>query len=125
MPEPNPTQVKRMNQPTRQSEAESGIYLSDVPPGTMIEVQTENSVYTIVSRKPGETWISGHPVYCPEPVLVNIRGSIGSGGELREPPPPKLSADCSSFSLAGLPSITIVATFVRANGGCSWCDDKR
>lgn len=84
MPFPNTSQFRPIDQQPGQPEAENGIYLRDVPPGTMIEVATENSVYTIVSRNSGEAWISGHPVYCPEPVLVNIHGSIGSGGELRE-----------------------------------------
>jgi len=65
-------------------EVDDGIHLVDVLPGTVMVVETQNRVYTIVSQQNGEAWISGHPVFCPEPVLVNIHGSTGRSGLLWE-----------------------------------------
>jgi len=67
-----------------QSEIEGGVHLRDVPPGTVLELETENRFYTIVHQGGGEAWISGHPVFCPEPVLVRIHGSTWGGSMLKE-----------------------------------------
>jgi hypothetical protein len=73
-----------INRKMVQSEIEGGVHLRDVPPGTVLELQTENRAYTIVNQGGGEAWISGHPVFCPEPVLVRIHGSTWGGSMLKE-----------------------------------------
>ena len=50
-----------------QSELEGGIYLRDVPPGTVLKVETESRSYTLRYMGSGQRFISGHPVFCPEP----------------------------------------------------------
>jgi len=67
-----------------QSEIEGGIHLHDVRPGTVLEVMTQNRAYTIEYRGLGQALISGHPVFCPEPVLVSIHGSTWGGAMLKE-----------------------------------------
>jgi hypothetical protein len=73
-----------INRDIVQSEIEGGVHLRDLLPGTVVEVQTRNLLYKIVSEQDGEAWISGHPLYCPEPVLVAIHGSTWGGSMIRE-----------------------------------------
>ena len=56
-----------------QSEIEGGVYLNELPEQSTIEVVTQNRGYTLVVRRDGQAMISGHPEFCPEPVLVRIR----------------------------------------------------
>ncbi|MCU1233681.1 MAG: hypothetical protein JWP63_1648 [Candidatus Solibacter sp.] len=67
-----------------QSEIEGGVDLAQVPAETVLEVRTRNTTYTIVNKGAGLAVISGHPVYCPEPVLAHIKGSTWGGAMLKE-----------------------------------------
>lgn len=67
-----------------QSQIEGGVNLAQLPPGTVLEVETQNRAYIIDYRGAGQAFISGHPVFCPEPVLVNIHGSTWGGSMLKE-----------------------------------------
>jgi hypothetical protein len=66
------------------SQVEGGVHLGQLAPGTILEVETQNRAYTIHYRGAGQALISGHPVFCPEPVLVNIHGSTWGGSMLKE-----------------------------------------
>ena len=66
-----------------QSEVEGGVHLRDVPPGTILEVQTQNRAYKILYKGWDQALISGHPVFCPEPVPVTIHGSTWGGSMLK------------------------------------------
>lgn len=66
-----------------QSEIEGGVYLQDLPEDSTLEVETQNRYYTIVNRGRAGALISGHPEYCPEPVLVRIAGSNWGGAMLK------------------------------------------
>jgi len=66
-----------------QSEIEGGVHLRDLPPGTVLEVQTQNRSYTIQYKGWDQALISGHPVFCPEPVPVTIHGSTWGGSMLK------------------------------------------
>jgi hypothetical protein len=66
-----------------QSEVEGGVYLDDLPQGAELDVQTQNRHYRIVNRGRGEALISGHPKFCPRPVLVRIHGSNWGGSMLK------------------------------------------
>jgi hypothetical protein len=57
-----------------------GVHLSDFPIGVVIEVTTANRTYTIENRGEGRMLISGHPKYCPEPVLVDQVGPLIAPG---------------------------------------------
>jgi len=63
---------------------QSDVYLRDLAPGAVLEVQTCRRQYTLVNQGAGEVLISGHPEYCPEPVLVRIHGSTWGGSMLKE-----------------------------------------
>jgi hypothetical protein len=67
-----------------QSEIEGGVHLRNVLPGTVLEVRTQNRAYTLRYQGDNQAFISGHPVFCPEPVLVSIAGSTWGGSMLKE-----------------------------------------
>jgi hypothetical protein len=81
---PSPHLCDTVNRHIAQSEIEGGVHLRDVTPGTVLEVQTQNRSYTLQYRGAGQALISGHPVFCPEPVLVSIHGSTWGGSMLKE-----------------------------------------
>src|SRR5580698_9410540 len=56
------------------SEIEGGVYLKDLPDESTLEVVTQNRGYTLTLQPDGLALISGHPEFCPEPVLVRISG---------------------------------------------------
>ncbi len=73
----------RVNHNIVQSEIEGGVYLADLPKGAAIEVETRNRSYLLVNRGEGKAMISGHPEFCPDPVLVTIDGSNWGGAMLK------------------------------------------
>src|ERR1035438_3904253 len=81
---PNDHLDDTVNRRIVQSEIEGGVHLHDVQPGTILEVMTQNRAYTIQYQGLGQALISGHPVFCPEPVLVSIHGSTWGGSMLKE-----------------------------------------
>ncbi len=81
---PSPHLGDEVNRRIVQSEIEGGVHLRDVPPGTVLEVQTRNRAYIIEYQGRGQALISGHPVFCPEPVLVSIHGSTWGGSMIKE-----------------------------------------
>ncbi len=80
---PNPYLSDAVNRNIVQSEIEGGVHLRDVPPGTVLEVETENRAYKIRYEGLGRAFISGHPVFCPEPTLVTIHGSTWGGSMIK------------------------------------------
>ena len=81
---PHPNLSDEINSNVIQSEVEGGIHLRDLAPGVVLEVQTCQRRYTIVNQGGGDALISGHPEYCPSPVLVKIHGSTWGGSMLKE-----------------------------------------
>jgi len=66
-----------------QSEIEGGVLLECLEPHTVLEIQTQHHCYTAVWLGGSEAFISGHPRFCPEPVLVAISGSTWGGSMLK------------------------------------------
>lgn len=66
-----------------QSEIEGGVFLKDLPPETVLQIQTEHHLYTAVLVDDDSALLSGHPEYCPQPVLVAIAGSTWGGSMLK------------------------------------------
>ena len=60
-----------------------GVHLRDVLPGTVLEVTTQNRAYTILYKGWDQALISGHPVFCPEPIPVTIHGSTWGGSMIK------------------------------------------
>ena len=80
---PNPHLSDSVNHNIAQSEVEGGVYLSDLPDESTLEIETQNRQYTIVYRGRGQALIWGHPEFCPRPVLVRIEGSNWGGSMLK------------------------------------------
>src|SRR5215468_6255566 len=80
---PHPNLAARVNGNIVQSEVEGGVYLKNLAPGTILRVLTQNHSYTILYQGWDQAMISGHPVFCPEPVPVTIHGSTWGGSMLK------------------------------------------
>jgi len=72
-----------VNRELVQSEIEGGVRLQDLEQGSMLRVHTQNTCYEIVVLHDGLAYLSGHPLYCPQPVLVTIAGSTWGGSMLK------------------------------------------
>src|ERR1700692_484681 len=81
--EPHQNLSDRINSNIIRSEIEGGVYLRDLPDQSTLEVATRNRSYTLVLHRDGLALISGHPEFCPEPVLVHISGSNWGGTMLK------------------------------------------
>ena len=66
-----------------QSEIEGGVRLQDLQPGAVLRMDTQNTCYEIVFLHGGSAYLSGHPLYCPQPVRVTIVGSTWGGSMLK------------------------------------------
>jgi hypothetical protein len=80
---PHPNLSDKVNSGIVQSEIEGGVSLKDLPPETVLEIQTMNHCYTAVMLGGNEAMISGHPEFCPRPVQVAIAGSTWGGSMLK------------------------------------------
>jgi hypothetical protein len=81
--EPTPSHVATIPGAAVQPEREEGVDLCDLPVGAVLEVETGHHTYRVENRGDGKVLIAGHPQYCPEPVLVDLHGSIGEGSMLK------------------------------------------
>src|SRR4051812_7402634 len=81
--EPHANLSDAVNGKIIQSEVEGGVHLGDLSPGTVLEVRTQNRAYTILYKGRDQALISGHPVFCPQPVPVTIHGSTWGGSMLK------------------------------------------
>ena len=80
---PHPHLSDQINSNIIQSEIEGGVYLTDLPDESTLEVETQNHFYTLVNRGDGKVLISGHPEFCPEPVLVKVHGCTWGGSMIK------------------------------------------
>jgi len=80
---PHPNLSDTVNHNIVQSEVEGGVYLERLPPWTVLQIDTQHHSYTAVMLGDNQAFISGHPLYCPEPVLVSIAGSTWGGSMLK------------------------------------------
>lgn len=80
---PHPNLSDEVNHNIVQSEIEGGVFLSDLPPATVLEVQTQYHCYKVELLSENSALISGHPKYCPEPIEVAIAGSTWGGTMLK------------------------------------------
>lgn len=65
-------------------DASTGLFLRQLDPGTILEVETRNNTYTVIVHQDGNYMIWGHPDYCPQPILVTGLGSAYVTGYFRE-----------------------------------------
>ncbi|HEV2201645.1 MAG TPA: hypothetical protein VGR73_17630 [Bryobacteraceae bacterium] len=72
---PHPNFDDGINRAICQSEIEGGVNVNELPPGALLEVETQYHTYQVVYHCDGEMTISGHPEFCPDPVRVHLAGS--------------------------------------------------
>lgn len=81
---PLPNWSDEVNANIVQSEIEGGVYLRNLLPGTVLEIETMDWICTLTYCGENEAWVSGHPEFCPEPVRVFIAGSTWGGSMLKQ-----------------------------------------
>jgi hypothetical protein len=65
------------------TESLEGIYLSSLDSGSILDVETTRRHYRIEYLGGDEVLISGHPSFCPAPVLAKLRGSLRPDGNVQ------------------------------------------
>ena len=80
---PHPNLSEELNSNIVESEIVGGVFLNDLPPSTVLEIQTMHHCYTAVFLGGSQALISGHPEFCPRPVPVAIAGSTWGGSVLK------------------------------------------
>jgi hypothetical protein len=55
---------------------------TNLPPGSLLDVETSSRHYRIECLGGDAIRISGHPHYCPEPVKARLEGSVNREGVL-------------------------------------------
>jgi hypothetical protein len=64
--------------------ADSGaVNIDELAIGATLEIETGHTTYRMENRGHGQVLISGHPEYCPEPLLVDFQGSVGGPALLK------------------------------------------
>ena len=61
--DPHPNLADEVNRGIIQSEIEGGVFLNDLPPSTVLEIQTMHHRYTAVLLGGSEALLSGHPEF--------------------------------------------------------------
>jgi hypothetical protein len=79
----HPNLSDEVNRNFVQSEIEGGVFLHDLPPATVLEIQTQHHCYQLLLLGDNKALISGHPQFCPEPIQVAIAGSTWGGSMLK------------------------------------------
>jgi len=62
------------------TEFQQGVYLSDLSPGSVFDVETRSRRSRIEYLGGIQVRISGHPVICPIPIVAELRGSTSDSG---------------------------------------------
>jgi len=66
-----------------ESQLDEGLSLKDLNIGDVIALNTKHRSYAFENRGNGQILISGHPEYCPHPVLVKLNGSTWGGSMMK------------------------------------------
>ena len=80
---PHPNLSHDVNRHIVQSEIEGGVSVEDLVPGSWLQVTTRNTCYRILVLFGAVALITGHPRFCPRPVLITIHGSTWGGSMLK------------------------------------------
>jgi hypothetical protein len=80
--QPHPSLADVVNDNIVRAEIAGGVKLDGLPAGTELEVETQHRYYAIEYQGDGKGIISGHPLFCPVPTLVQISGSTWGGSML-------------------------------------------
>ena len=66
----------------RETGEDEGFYVNDLERGATVDIATQHHHYRLVKDQGRHVHLSGHPRFCPEPVDVEITGSIERGPSL-------------------------------------------
>src|SRR5881296_33714 len=80
---PHPNLSDEVNRHLVQSQIEGGVRVEDLVPGSRLQVKTQNTCYRILILFGAMALITGHPLFCPRPVLITIHGSTWGGSMLK------------------------------------------
>jgi hypothetical protein len=69
---------------TEQGERSEGVYLTSLDAGSAIDLETKSRHYLIEYLEGNRVRISGHPQWCPRPVLARLHGSRGGSSGFEE-----------------------------------------
>ena len=69
---------------TTSSEVREGVDLKSLSPGSFIDMETSSRHYRIECLGGNAMRISGHPSYCPNPVLAELQGSVNREGDFEK-----------------------------------------
>ncbi|MDR3674354.1 MAG: hypothetical protein P4N24_02615 [Acidobacteriota bacterium] len=83
---PHSNSVQKCDFPEGQPGSEQGFYLKDLADGSVVDIVTQHRHYRLVKGTESHVCISGHPTFCPEPIDVEIEGSIGSSPMIEASP---------------------------------------
>jgi len=80
---PHPNLSDEVNRHLVQSQIEGSVRVEDLVPGSWLQVKTQNTCYCILILFGAMALITGHPLFCPRPVLITIHGSTWGGSMLK------------------------------------------
>lgn len=66
---------------TRTIELPEGVQLIELDQGSVIDIETKSRHYSIEYLGGDQVRISGHPEWCPTPVVVRLEGSLRNSGD--------------------------------------------
>lgn len=80
----NPAMISGISKPPAPlTGPQESIDLDELAAGTIVEIETGHTTYRLQNVGDGKALISGHPEYCPQPLEVQIHGSLGDNGMLQ------------------------------------------
>jgi len=80
MPQPNLNQA--IDLAAQRPGSDKGFYLNDLADGAVVDIETQHHHYRLVKRADTHVRIFGHPTLCPEPIEVEVEGSLAGGPPL-------------------------------------------
>ena len=78
----HPNLNRKVDFPAERCGSDEGFYLDDLARGAEVEIETQHHHYRLAKLADTHVRISGHPMFCPEPVEVEVEGCFGSGPPL-------------------------------------------
>jgi hypothetical protein len=65
---------------TKTTELLEGVYITELEKGSVIDIETKSRHYSVEYLGGDRVRISGHPQWCPTPVVVRLEGSLRNSG---------------------------------------------
>jgi hypothetical protein len=69
---------------TASADVLQGVDLKSLSPGSLVDVETKSRHYLIECLGGNTMRISGHPQYCPAPMLAELQGSVDLAGDVEK-----------------------------------------